>query len=495
MGIIKRQGIKQTLVTYVGVFIGLVATLYIYPLEEGMYGLARFLLSMAAILYPILSLGVESLTVRFFPEFRDKETGHHGFLGILFIFSSLSFFFFGILLFYFRDSFYHFLAWLKMDVEVFSKNLLETGILVFFIISSAILTSYISNFKRIAIPGIFNSLFLKIGLPCLILLYYFQRLQTQSFKIGFIIIHVLIFIALLIYTWKLGELHLKPHFGFLSKDRLKRMAGYSLFGMFSGLGANLAFRIDAIMTASLLNFQSTGIYGIADNIANIIISPYRSIIQISAPIVAQEMHDKNYSEVDKLYKSSSISLTIIGVGLLVAAYVSIDDLFQLSPKYETLILSKQVVLLLGIGKIVNMATSLNAHIISYSKYFKVNLYLTLLLAGLNIYLNLTLIPLYQIVGAAMATFISLSLFNILKLLFVWSRFRMQPLNLNHLWVLLFGLLAYGIGAIMPDTGYILINIILKSGSALIIFGGLALYFNLSPDITQLVRQIIKKIKI
>src|SRR5690606_18843103 len=99
MGVIRRQGIKKSLILYFGVLIGIASTLYIYPLEEDIYGLARFLLSMAGLLAPFLSWGVNSLAIRFFPVFRDKQTGHQGFLGLLLLLSTSCFVLLGTILF------------------------------------------------------------------------------------------------------------------------------------------------------------------------------------------------------------------------------------------------------------------------------------------------------------------------------------------------------------------------------------------------------------
>src|SRR5690606_17381192 len=124
-------------------------TLYIYPLEEAMYGLARFLLSMSILLIPLLTFGTNSLVIRFFPAFKDEETGHHGFLGFLLFVSFVCYVILGTLLYLCRDQFYNILQSIYMDKDVFSSNLLEIGILVFLISSITIFTTYISNFKRI----------------------------------------------------------------------------------------------------------------------------------------------------------------------------------------------------------------------------------------------------------------------------------------------------------------------------------------------------------
>lgn len=494
MGVIRRQGIKKSLILYFGVLIGIASTLYIYPLEEDIYGLARFLLSMAGLLAPFLSWGVNSLAIRFFPVFRDKQTGHQGFLGLLLLLSTSCFVLLGTILFYSRSYLYELLRTAGMDVAIFSKNLLETGILALLIINATIVTSYISNFRRITVPGIFNSLYVKIGIPVLVLLYYFQKIQVTEFKAGLIILHALIFVSLLIYTFYLGELYLRPRFSFLSGKLIKSMFSYSSYGVFASLGATIAFRIDTIMTASLMGFASTGVYSIADNIAGVIATPFKSINEISAPIFAQHMNDREYDKVSKLYKSSAITLLIVGLGLLISIYVSIDSIFSLSAQYDTLIQGEKVVLLLGLAKVVDMSTGLNTYIISYSHLYKWGLVWMAILCVLNIGFNLTFIPEFGITGAALATLLSMIISNIIRFIFVWVKFKMQPFGWGSAWVVVIGGLAYILGSIIPGTGYHLLDIIVKSGITFITFGGLVWYFNFSPDISNFASMILARVR-
>src|SRR5690606_12781364 len=154
------------------------------------------------------------LAIRFFPVFRDKQTGHQGFLGLLLLLSTSCFVLLGAILFYSRSYLYELLRTAGMDVAIFSKNLFETGILALLIIKAVSVTSYISNFKLISITVIFNSLYVKIGIPVLVLIYYLQKIQFAEFKEDLIILHALIFVSLLIYTFYLGELYLRSRFSF-----------------------------------------------------------------------------------------------------------------------------------------------------------------------------------------------------------------------------------------------------------------------------------------
>ena len=73
MGVIRKQAGYQSLFNYLGTAIGAVAVLWIYPLELEAYGLAQFLVGTGQFLIPFASLGLITLVVRFYPEFKSSE--------------------------------------------------------------------------------------------------------------------------------------------------------------------------------------------------------------------------------------------------------------------------------------------------------------------------------------------------------------------------------------------------------------------------------------
>ena len=91
MGVIQRQGLKHTIVSYFGVLIGLFSTIFIYPRVPELYGLFRVIIDATMLIVSFFSLGLSTHAVKFFPKFKNLKTGHHGFLGFLLIGSSIGF--------------------------------------------------------------------------------------------------------------------------------------------------------------------------------------------------------------------------------------------------------------------------------------------------------------------------------------------------------------------------------------------------------------------
>ena len=488
MGVIKRQGIKRSIVNYVGVGLGVISTLFIYPLDLETYGFIQFLLGMAVFLGPFASFGMTSLAVRFFPDFKNDTNGHNGFLGFILTSIVFSFLVFAALTLFFQPYFYKGLKSLKFDVPLFSDNIIEILVLCFLVSITGALASYTSNFKRIVVPAIFNSLLVKIATPALILLLFYKIFPQSSVKPFLIALYILILIGSLFYLYSLGQLKFKINSSFFNRPFLAKMGEYAAYGVLGSIGGTIAFRIDSIMVSSLIDLKSNGIYTIALFMANAIAIPFISIATIASPIIANHWKNNDVKEISSIYKKSSLILLIIGLFFFLLVWSSLDDILRFTPRYEELILGKYVVLFLGLAKVIDMTTGLNNQIIGYSKLFRFNLIAVLLLAVINIVANYILIPKYHITGAAIATALSLVIFNLVKFIFIWIKFKMQPFTFTSFKVLILAIVAYGVVSFIPSTSSNFLNLIIKSSLICILFGLPILLFNISPDLTKMVYQ-------
>jgi O-antigen/teichoic acid export membrane protein len=82
MGLIIRQTIKGSIWTYLGVIIGFFTVSYLFPryLTSDVIGLFGLLVSYSTLFSEFSSLGINGVTSRLFPYFRNKEKSHNGFL-------------------------------------------------------------------------------------------------------------------------------------------------------------------------------------------------------------------------------------------------------------------------------------------------------------------------------------------------------------------------------------------------------------------------------
>lgn len=484
MGIIQRQGLKRSILTYLGVGVGALSTLFIYPLELEAFGMAQFLISTAAFFATFAAFGVNALPVRFFPDFENPDKKHHGFLGLLLLIACLGIAVFWALAWFFRASLYGFLAWIDFDVPLFEQNMPYIILICIALVLTAILETYTSNFKRVAIPTIFTNLFLKIGLPILIFLLFKGIIGETGLKWLLVGVYALIGWALAVYLKILGEWHIRPNPAFLTRPLVKEMASFALYGILGSFGSIIAFRIDTIMVTSLTGALNSGIYNVANYIANVIEIPFNSVIAILAPILVGSLARNATGEIVEYYKKGSVNLMVLGLLFYILAVTCMEDLFRLTPRYEELMKGKEVVWFVGLSKVIVVSFGISGAVLSLSKYYRLSLLPLLLLAVMNVAMNFLLIPRYEIAGAALATAISILFFQISNIALVWWRMGIHPFSREMIAISGLAVLGIIVGRLVPGTLFPLINIILKGSLVASLFLGPVLYFRLSPDLND-----------
>jgi len=489
MGIIQRQSIKQSLVNYAAVAIGAVSIIYIYPQDREEYGLARFIIDTAMMIAPFLLLGFSGVAVRFFPRFKEDDKSHRGFLLFLLSGVLIGSLVFLVICLLFKDKIYDAFSG---ESELFLKYLHFLPLLAILLAFIYLFMAYISNFKRIVVPAIYQNL-IKIVLPVLVLSVIWTYITLDHLVLGILINFAIVLIGLIVYVYWLGELKLTIDFSFLNKENKKEIRSFALFGLLGGLGSVLAFRIDSFMISNLLNFESNGSFAIAAFIANVIAIPTNAISQISAPIVAESFKKNDLAHIRKLYKDSSLNLLIFGLLIFICILGSIEDLFSIMPKGNQIKDGVAIVLVIGAARLVDMGTSINNQIINYSKYYRFSLYAILLMGGINIISNYILIPKYQIIGAAIATFISLALYNMMKMIFIKWYLKMQPFSWKTLMVILLAMLVYGLSLLIPETQNPYWNIIIQSLAIGLVYSTLIYYFKISEDINKMLDKVFKQL--
>lgn len=494
MGVIIRQGLKHSVVAMVATILGTVNILFIYTkfLTEEELGLFRYLLSIASLAVPFLLLGLESVAAKFFPVFNQKSKKNNGFLFFLVSLILLSFLLFLLGCIFFKEQIYAAYSGHPNAALLHRHLVLVPGLIISMLLAN-ILTRYVANYKLIVIPEIINNLWLKVSIPFLAIIYYFQYITFGDFLTYATVIYGFNAIFLLAYLYFLGFLDLRPNFDFFDKKLVKEISNFAGYSLLGGMGHMIATRIDTYMVGTLIDMSNTGIYSVALFIATVVGIPLKSVFNISSPLIADLMSNNRLTEIAELYKKTSLNLLVLGVLLLVGIWGSIDLLFEIMPNGETYMAGKYIVLILGLSQIVNMVTGINAHIIVYSHLYRFSFYITLLLAILNVVFNLLFIPMYGIVGVALATLSSMFLYNLIKHFFVLIKFKMQPLTWSMLGVVGIGLIAYGTTLIIPKIGNPFLGIIVNSIVITLIYVPCILYFNLSEDLTNLKNNLLKKI--
>ncbi len=495
MGIIKRQGIKSTIVNYIGALIGAIAVLRVYPLNDELYGYAQWLYATALLFVPFATGGILSLVVKYFPSYNKDDDGHyHGFLTLLLSGLILFFGLFLLLWFLFRDAIIRFLEWahipqthLIVENQTYLLGLLGLMILIRFLVQHS------ANGLRIVVPDLIEKLGYKVFLPLLILCSVWFGMNQRTFAYALLGFFLLVVIVLLIYLRYLGILRFGPVSKPKGGESYKEMGKYAFFGSLNLLGTNFSTRLDAVMIPLFINMVENGFYGKAAFISNVMDYPTRSITSIASPIISKAWDDKNMSEIDMIYKKASANLFLLGAFVFLVIWFLLDDLIALSANPATFPNARNIFLVLAIGKMADMLTSVNTHILVYSKDYRYNLLFLLILGIGNIAMNVYFIPRHGIVGAAMATAISVLLYNIIKSVFIYWRFKLHPFSTGLIKTAVLLALFIGLYFLLPSTDFAILNIIYKSFLVGTGYIACAYFWNISEDANDLGIQLLNRI--
>ena len=84
MGVIRKQSIQTSILSYLGVGLGYINVVLLFPkfFEPEQFGLTRVLIAVIGVSAQFALFGLTNAIIRFFPKFKEgDERTHHGMLG------------------------------------------------------------------------------------------------------------------------------------------------------------------------------------------------------------------------------------------------------------------------------------------------------------------------------------------------------------------------------------------------------------------------------
>lgn len=491
MGLIIRQSIKNTLISYVGIALGFVSTILLFPriLTPDEYGLTRLLFSIALVCSQFAHLGVRNIIIRFFPYFSHSEASRGRFFSFALAISLVGFILFCILFLLTDELFIHSF---RDQSELFTEYYLFLIPLVLAVLFYEVLNNYIRALHDAVTGSLVHEIVLRSSLIVLLVVFYFDFITFPVFMVGFVLCYSLEPILLLAYLWYIGELNIE--FPRLKKRTkfLKGIANYGGYALLGGLSTLIVNKIDIIMLGAMLDLESTAVYAIAFYVGNVIAVPQASIAKIAMPVLAGLIKNKEWPGIESLYERTSLNQIIAGVLLYIGIWANMHNLMDiLPPEYRGV---KWIILTVGFSKLFDMATGINGGIILNSKYYRFDLYTKIFLVIIAVATNYYFIPIYGILGAAIATTISIILYNSIKLFFVWIVFSIQPFRVNSLLIMGLATACLLLSFQLPYLQNFFIDVVIRSAAITIVFIGSILLFNLSDDIKILVQESLLNIQ-
>jgi len=484
MGIVVNQSIKNTIITYLGFGIGAINVLFLFTkfIDPVYFGVITFILSTANIMMPLMAFGVHNTIVKFYSSFKTRHS-QNGFLTLMLLLPFI------VIIPAIGISFIAFdtvSSWISKENPI-------VGDYTWYIVITAISFAYFEVFyawSKVQLQSVFGNfmkeVFHRVCTAVLLLLVYFEYINTQELIQVIVGVYVLRTIIMKMYAYSLRFPSLKH----IQLKGTSRILKYTSLIIIAGSVANIILEIDKFMIGKYVAIENVAFYGVAIYIATVIGVPLRSMHQITYPLTAKLLNEKNKVELKKLYQKSSLSLFIISGFIFLIIILNINQLYVLLPDDYTSGLI--IVFVIGLAKLYDNALGNNNAILFNSDYYRVVLLLGVLLAISTVILNALFIPKFGINGAAYASCITIFLYNTIKVLFVSLKFKMQPFTINTYKTLVLIIFSGFCFYFWEFPFYPVINIALKSLLLSVFYGFVVYRFNLSSDITVLINKLLQR---
>jgi O-antigen/teichoic acid export membrane protein len=484
MGIVFKQSLSNTVLTYIGFGIGAINQLFLYTrfLEDEYFGLVTVMFSASLILMPIMTFGVQNTLVKYYSSFKEGES-INGFLTLmLFLPFVIIIPIFGISYFA-NETIGNFISQTNPIVKDYVWYIFLIGIgLAYFEIFYA--------WARVHLKSVFGNfmkeIFTRLGTMTLLLLIYFEVISVDTFLKALVALQLMRVVVMKLYAYHIRM----PKIDFNWPENTKEILTYSALIVLGGSAAVVLLEIDKVMLNQYVSIENIAYYGIATYIAMVIIVPSRSMHQITYPLTAQLINSDDMGGLKTLYQKSSLTLFIASGIIFLLIILNLHELYALLPEeYRG---GFVIVFIIGLIKVYDSLLGNNNAILYNSEYYRAILVMGILLAVATILLNLWLIPNYGLEGAAAASFLAFFTYNSIKLIYVKAKFGMHPFTSNTLKVFLL-LLAIGVPFYFVHfTFHPIVNIILKSVPMVLIFAYVVYRLKISKDVNGIIDSFIKK---
>ena len=492
MGIVIRQATFTTLFAYIGVVVGYINVLWLFPyvFTPKQIGLFRVIHDVAILSLPFAQFSLNESIVKFSPSCKGNQKQQSAFMGLVVLLVCLIYLVFTWLFFVFKDA----LAAAFIEKSpLFIEYFLTVWLLIFVLVLSSLLEAWCHVLLKITLPSFFRYVAVRVLMSCSTALYFFKIIDFDQWIMGIIIVYGIEVSVLVFYLTYLKAFKIFFQLHYFNKAFVKKLLLYSLYTLAGGSGFMIVTKIDNIMLSAMVGLQASGIYTTMAFIGVVIEMPKRAIRKIASPMVAGMFARKDWQGIQQFYQKVSTHEFLIGLLLFMGIYVNLDNVFYFIPHRSLYEIGKPVVLFIGLSKLIDMAFSISGIIISMSTYFRFNMVTMLVLAVATVVTNYWMIPIFGMNGAAAATVVSLFIYNLLASFFVFVKFKMQPFSCKTLHILAIGCITFGVASLLKPMASPVWDILVRSLLMASVYGGLAIAFKVSPEVNGMVIKMLQRL--
>ena len=496
MANIRRQSIISSLVIYAGFAIGLLNTYFFTKqglFTETEYGLTTIFMAIATMMMALATFAMPSYIFKFHPYYQDNlPEKKNDMITWALVVSSI-----GFLLVTLLGIIFKYLVVRKFGAN--SPQLVQYYYWVFPMGWGLTIYSVLEAYAWSKHASVFTTFLKEVQwrLITTVLIVLLWQHVIKDFDL-FIKLYVFGFpcIAITLLIWLIYKK--KIHFTFsvskVSKKYFKHIVTLSAFFYGGTLIFTLSQVFDTFVIAAVLEkgIDLAGIFGFATVITSIIQAPQRGIVAASLPHLSKAWKDKDYPLLQRIYQRSSINQLIFACGIFLLIWMNFEDAILTFGIKATYLDGAWVFFLLGLTKIIDMGTGVNAQIIATSVKWRFELISGIILLIIMLPLTYFLTKQYGLTGPAFATLISITIYNTIRIIFLWKKYNLFPFTIQTVYTILLAAASFGICWLTFSNIHGIAGMFLRSIAFILIYATGTIVCNLSPDVKPVLKTILVK---
>jgi len=200
------------------------------------------------------------------------------------------------------------------------------------------------------------------------------------------------------------------------------------------------YRVDVLMLGYFHAPGQVALYRLAAQLALIIVFPLAIFNKRFTAAIAEYHHNNKLEKLDFLFKTITRWIFMVSFPIFLIIVLLRKDLILIFGRQY--MAAWKVLIVASLAQLISALVGSAGYMLSMTANQKILLAITVATKLLNVVLNLLLIPRFGGLGAASATTISIALWNIFCLLFVWRKVKVHPFSFKIYKPLLNGIVSF-----------------------------------------------------
>lgn len=493
MGVVFRQSVKTTIITFFGALLGAVLVLFstnMIPKQE--LGFRGNLTNQTVVATFFILVGMSNTLFLYFHRFDGKKEANRRavFLSLCFLVPLAVFMICMVPYFLCHDFLLHYFQ--EKDRLFMKRYILCFPFYTLFYLYTTLLEHYLLTQIKSAAASFVREVLLKGLHLAIVLLYGFKFIDYTAFIYSFVFINLIAVAILWMLARKNESFRFSREWHLFSREEYKEIFRFSGYHAVMGLTISLIGFLDGILLAGLNHdgLNAVPIYLNAHFISSVMTIPYRSMNGAASADINKSYALKEHAKVEDAYSRSSLNILVATVFMMILIVCNLHNAVALMISgYEAVF---TITLILILGKLVDSATGLNDVALNMSPFYRLNFYCSVGLVFFMVIFFRILIPQYGVYGAAWVYSGSLVLVNIIKSTLVYQKMGLTPLSRGTGIVILIGAVVIGLVLLIPHLPNPYLDTLMRSVLICALYAALIIWLKPSKDITHYLAEIRKK---